>query len=307
MKLCKQSILALLLIAALLLGVSPAAMAADKGILYQGRQTSGLLRWLYQNDADETTAYTDTDLFANLKGVMPGDQLQQDFIIKNNSGNNITLYAAVVAHDAANPLSKEVAAQTTTSSAMAFLNQLEMKITAGEGDRAVTLFEVPQGQLGAFAGEKMLGVLQAQQGTVLHVSLKVPIDLDNSFMYLLEDAAAGKANGIGEVDLQFKIWENGGGGGGGSSDNPTRPSDSSSSSEPDVAIDDPQVPTTAPDVPEDADHPIVIPGEPVELIADPEIPLGDAPKTGDTSPIAHFVVLFVAAGIGLAITRKQCK
>lgn len=299
-----NKVIALLLVVLLVLGTAPAALAADGeadadktvGILYQGQ--SAIARWLYQNP---DTTYTATDLFPNLKGVMPGDVLQQDFIVKNNSGNDIRLFVQVLPHDAKNPLSEGVEAETTTASSIAFLNQLEMKITVGEGQDEQTLFDIPKGQLGTFAGQKELGTLQARQGAVLHVYLNVPIELGNAFMYLVEQAQQGNATGIGELDLAFTIEEQSGGdggesGGGGNEGGGGEP--------PGEEIPDPDVPKTEPDVPENPDEPIIIPGTPVDEIDDPDVPLKDAPKTGDTTNILLMLGLLVIGAMGLYATRR---
>ena len=59
-----------------------------------------------------------------------------------------------------------------------------------------------------------------------------------------------------------------------------------------IEIDEPEVPLTE------------APGEPV-AIEEPEVPLGDAPKTGDSSNVVLFVVLMLAAGAGLVVTRRK--
>ena len=297
-----NKVIALLLAVLLVLGTAPAALAADGeadgdktvGIIYQGQ--SALARWIYQNP---DTTYTATDLFPQLKGVMPGDRLQQDFIVKNNSANDIQLFVQLLPHNGDNPLSDGVDAQTTTASSIAFLNQLEMKITAGEGQQEQTLFEIPKGKLGAYAGQKELGTLKARQGAVLHVYLTVPIEMGNEFMYLMEQAQQGTAAGIGELDLAFTIREETGGGDSDPTPNP-----------PDEEIDDPNVPLGPPE--EEIDDPdvpldpgIEIPGTPVEEIHDPEVPLADAPKTGDTNNILLMLVLLAVGAGGLLVVRKK--
>ena len=49
----------------------------------------------------------------------------------------------------------------------------------------------------------------------------------------------------------------------------------------------------------------MIPGEPVEDIPDPKVPLGDAPKTGDNTKILPLMLLMIAALAGLVTTRKK--
>lgn len=97
--------------------------------------------------------------------------------------------------------------------------------------------------------------------------------------------------------------------------------------EPDVEIDDPDVPLAEPDVadeiepieptepaePEmeifDLNVPLGdMPGEAVEEaveIDEPQVPLHDAPQTGDASKALPFVVLMMVAGCGLIITGKR--
>ena len=85
---------------------------------------------------------------------------------------------------------------------------------------------------------------------------------------------------------------------------------------PEVVIPDPEPPLVEPEEPTvdptepteeitDPDVPLIdVPGEEVE-IPEPEVPLGDAPKTGDANNAVPFVVLMMAAGLGLVITRRR--
>ena len=80
---------------------------------------------------------------------------------------------------------------------------------------------------------------------------------------------------------------------------PKDPEDPDDPNPPEIVIDDPEVPTTEPDIPEE---PVVVPGEEIE---EPEIPLGDAPKTGDTTNAVPFMALMMFALCGLVITRRK--
>ncbi len=64
--------------------------------------------------------------------------------------------------------------------------------------------------------------------------------------------------------------------------------------DPDETIPDDNVPTGS-----------VEPGEPLDELEDPEIPLGDAPATGDTNNAAPFMALLLVAIAGLVITRRK--
>ena len=283
--------IAFLLVILLVLGSAPAAFAngtegsADQttGIIYKGKSVADDVRWFFQKiymDEKPEAQYTATDLFSNpeFKNVMPGDELTQDFIVKNESRNRIKLYMDIVAHDGvSNKLSDKVAAKTTTEQMIKFLNQMELKVTADGNDGPVTLFQIPEGELGTFTSKEsaVLGTLAAGTGTTLHVDLKVSKAMTSDF-----------DNEIGEIDFKFTIEEYSSGGGGG---NPPKEEE----------IDDPDVPLDGPD------EPTVIPGEPVEDIPDPKVPLGDAPKTGDNTKILPLMLLMIAALAGLVTTRKK--
>ena len=276
--------IAFLLVILLVLGTAPAAFADEvtstepsTGIIYKGK--SVVDRWFYR---EVDTTYTPTDLFKNFKGVMPGDTLVQDFIVKNEAKNSIKLFMEVLPHGEGNALSEGVAQYATTAQSIDFLNQLSMQVVAGKGDNAKVLFDIPVGQLGTYYGKAELGTIAAGYGAELRVKLNVPITMGNEYAL---DLANGK--GIGEVDFKFTIQENEPGGGGG---NPPK--------NPDEEIDDPDIPLDGPD------EPIVIPGEPVEDIPDPEVPLGDAPQTGDNANIAAMIILLLVGAFGLALSRK---
>lgn len=102
--------------------------------------------------------------------------------------------------------------------------------------------------------------------------------------------------------------DNGGGGNTGGGDN----GGGEVTPPPEVIIPDPEPPLVEPVDPTepteeitDPDVPLIdVPGEEVE-IPEPEVPLGDAPKTGDANNAVPFVVLMMAAGLGLVITRRR--
>ena len=66
--------------------------------------------------------------------------------------------------------------------------------------------------------------------------------------------------------------------------------------------DDPEEIIPDEDVPKGS---VEIPGEILEELDDPEIPLGDAPATGDTNNAVPFMALLLAAIVGLVITRRK--
>ena len=64
--------------------------------------------------------------------------------------------------------------------------------------------------------------------------------------------------------------------------------------DPEIEIEDPEVPLDEP--------PVIEPGIEIE---EPEVPLGDAPRTGDTTNAVPFMALMLFAMAGLAATRRR--
>ena len=96
------------------------AFAADASVTYEG----GAENYVFLPGSE----YTDTDLFDNFKGVMPGDEIDQKITVKNEQGkcDRVKIYMRAVPHDdQANPLSEDVAAKET----VATMEQLDGVVT----------------------------------------------------------------------------------------------------------------------------------------------------------------------------------
>ena len=131
---------------------------------------------------------------------------------------------------------------------------------------------------------------------------------ENSAALYCSEIITIAANVIETANAGFYNTTTPGGNNGNDTWTPSDPKPSTPSTE----IPDPDVPTTEPDVPPVIiDEPGVpttdVPGTPVNPteIAEPEVPLGDAPKTGDAAPTVAFVGLMAAAVVGLVITRRK--
>ena len=149
------------------------------------------------------SVYTDTDLFENFKGVMPGDVLTEDVTIQNKSNDcdYIKVYMRAILHDEdGNPISEKVLAELQADTRRGerseleymydFLSQLSMKVRNG----SELIYEDTANRLDGLAENVYLGTIHKGETIDLDVELTVPIEPDNAY-----------ANRIGEVDWVFTV------------------------------------------------------------------------------------------------------
>ncbi len=178
----------------MLLGMTITSFAADSRVLFDN---SSLITY------EPGSVYTSTDLFDNLKGVMPGDVRKEEISVEDWCAfyDYIKVYMRAVPHDeAGNPISPEVlkelqadnrkGAKSDLEYMYDFLKQLSMKVTQ-EG--SVIYQESPDAPDG-LASNVYLGELRWGQKVNLEVELTVPIELGNEYM-----------DRIGEVDWVFTV------------------------------------------------------------------------------------------------------
>lgn len=186
MKKIFMTISALALALVLVLGLGATAYA-ESSVSYQG----GAEKFVFLDGSE----YTDTDLFAGFKGVMPGDEISQVITVRNNftGVDNVKIYLRAVLHDEeGNPLSENVAAETDLMTMQDFLSALSM--TVKQGDKL--LFSASPDELGGLKDNVLLGTFSGKSHTTLTVTLSVPIELGNEYM-----------DSIGEVDWVFTAEE----------------------------------------------------------------------------------------------------
>ena len=124
--------------------------------------------------------YSETDLFPDLKEVMPGDKRDQIITVKNNANWKIKVKIYLRSFGA-------------TEESKEFLSKLNLKVEKTDG---TLLFDAPADQTDDLTKWTYIGLLYSGGKTDIKVTLEVPKDLDD------EDQLK-----IGHIMWQFKVEE----------------------------------------------------------------------------------------------------
>lgn len=186
---------ALLLTLLLLSGLSAAASAKDPAVAFE----DGRLIVFAPG-----SVYTDTDLFDNFKGLMPGDVRTEEITVSNNAGDYdyMKVYMRAVLHDEeGNPVSPKVLEEIRADGRRGetselgymhdFLSQLSLSVRSG-ASAASLVYDSSPDKLDGLEQPVFLAALKKGESLVLTADLSVPADLGSEYAYR-----------IGEVDWEF--------------------------------------------------------------------------------------------------------
>lgn len=106
---------------------------------------------------------SDSDLFENFKGVVPGDVLTQTITVKNNSTKQVRIY---------------LKAEPVSDIHRDFLSQLSMTVVCKDKE----IFDAAASENAQLTNKTLLGTFKKNGSTELTVTLTVPKTLGNEYM-----------------------------------------------------------------------------------------------------------------------------
>lgn len=165
----------ILIISVIAMMLSFSVYAADGKVTYSGNAGEFIF--------EPGSEYSLTDLFANFKGVMPGDTLTQKITVKNDADNKVKVkiyMRSLGAHE----------------DSVEFLSQLGLKVQKSEDNEMAYMFDAAANETAQLTDWVCLGTLYSGGEVNLDVTLNVPVELPNEYQ-----------NEIGYLDWEFMIEE----------------------------------------------------------------------------------------------------
>lgn len=151
-----KKIMSILLSLLVLCGMALAEEAAGgASVTYEGRAE----KFVFLPGSE----LSDSDLFENFKGVLPGDVLTQQIRVENSTGKKVRIY---------------MRAEGASEADAAFLSNLQLNVVSGDKE----IFEAAASETAQLTENTLLGTFKKNGGTDLTVTLTVPAELGNDFM-----------------------------------------------------------------------------------------------------------------------------
>jgi hypothetical protein len=174
MKKIISMLISLLVVTAMTCGLSISAYAAST-VTYSADSSKFIF--------EPGSSHSPTDLFAEYKGLMPGDSVRQDITVKNDSSYGVKVKLYVRSHGA-------------HEDSVDFLSKLHLTVAKSENNEMAYMFDAAADQTGGMTDWVYLGTLYSGGEVNLILNLDIPIELGNEY----QDA-------IGYIDWEFKAEE----------------------------------------------------------------------------------------------------
>lgn len=170
-----KKFLTMLLFCAVLFSATFSLTAAEGKVTYSGNSGN----FVFEPGSEASPS----DLFADFKGVMPGDTLTQKITVRNNADDEIKVKIYL----------RALGAQEGSAE---FLSQLGLKVKTSDENEMAYMFDATADQTAQLTDWVCLGTLFSGGEVNLDVMLTVPVELDNRFQ-----------DSIGYLDWEFKVEE----------------------------------------------------------------------------------------------------
>lgn len=109
------------------------------------------------------SAQSETDLFENFKGLLPGDTATQTITVKNNTDGNVRIY---------------LRAEPVNEADREFLNNMTMTVECRDKE----IFDASASETAQLTNNTLLGAFKSKGSTELIVTLNIPASMGNEFM-----------------------------------------------------------------------------------------------------------------------------
>lgn len=139
--------------------------------------------------------YTDSDLFENFKGVLPGDVIEQKITVKNDTDGQVRIY---------------MRAETDGMQDRDFLSRLSMTVDCRDKE----IFDAAPSETAQLTENTLLGTFKSKGSTELSVKLTVPATMGNEYMgregvvpwtFLVEEIPGDDTPDTGDW-FRKKVW-----------------------------------------------------------------------------------------------------
>lgn len=138
---------------------------------------------------------SDSDLFENFKGVLPGDVITQTITVRNDSNKKVRIY---------------LKAEPVSDIHRDFLSQLHLTVECKDKD----IFDAAASETAQLTNKTLLGTFKKKGSTELEVTLTVPASMGNDSMgdigivpwtFMVEEIPEDKTPHTGDW-FQSEIW-----------------------------------------------------------------------------------------------------